>query len=98
MAWTRHSVGMVCFSRHSWKRCCSGTQSAKSHDLRTFGPIPSKPIALEASSDDRAVKTSDSEIWMDCMIVVLSGFPMEDGITYELCINTEWKYPLNRFA
>ena len=89
---------MVCFSRHSQKRCRSGAQSAKAYDVRTFGPMPSKPIDLEASSDDRAVKVSDSEIWMDCSIVIPSGFSMEGGITYELCVNTEWKYPLNRFA
>ena len=89
---------MVCFSRHSWKTCSSGAQSAKAHDLRTFGPISSKPVALESCSDDRAVKTSDSKVWMDCIIAVPSHFSMEDGKTYELCINTKWKYPLNRIA
>ena len=62
MECVRHSLGRACFLKLSENKKCKGLNKVTAQCFKTFGPIPSIPVALFGFNEDKALKTSASEI------------------------------------
>ena len=65
MRWQRHSTGKYDLDRQRINRQWIGSRSATTACLRMMGGMPSPPMALEGSSEVRAVKVSSKEMLIE---------------------------------
>ena len=71
---------------------------AREQCFSNFGGMPSIPMALEASRDSRAFKTSSWDIETLSIVTGGKGNVSIGGRQYELVVKTEWKNLLKRDA